>query len=159
MGRAHFFRAVQGSPHPPNAAILAVRVAAPGNPATEAKVKYARAVFYGMVLWAIPFAVALAIFMLREANRPLFESIMAVTVAAVCLALALHYFRKIEAPTLAHGVVLGVAWWAISIVIDLPLMLFPPIAMSLPEYLSDVGVTYLMYPAITGAIVAARRQS
>ncbi len=125
----------------------------------EVEVKYARAAIYGLILWAIPFAVALAIFMLRQSNRPLFESIMAVTVAVVCLALALRYFRDIPAPTLAHGALLGIMWWAISVVIDLPLMLPPPIAMSLPEYFADVGVTYAMYPAITAAIAYARRRS
>lgn len=117
---------------------------------------YVRAAIYGVVLWAIPFAVAFAIFMLREGNRPLFESIMAATVAVACLALALRYFRDVEAPTLAHGVQLGVLWWTISVAIDLPLMLFGPFAMSLAEYLSDIGVTYLMYPAITVAIAYAQ---
>lgn len=39
-----------------------------------------RAIFYGFLIWLIPFIVAFVIFPLRESARPLFESIMPVAV-------------------------------------------------------------------------------
>ena len=40
-----------------------------------------KAVLFGFLIWLIPFVVAFIIFPLRESSRPLFESIMPVTVA------------------------------------------------------------------------------
>ena len=53
------------------------------------------------------------------------------------------------------GLVAGIVWMAISIIIDLPLMLSSFIGMSLPEYLADIGLTYVMIPIITTGIGAA----
>jgi hypothetical protein len=45
-------------------------------------------------------------------------------------------------------------------VIDLPLMLNPPINYVLVEYAADSGLAYLMMPAITvGIALAASRQT
>jgi hypothetical protein len=41
-----------------------------------------KALFYGVLVWLIPFAVAFLIFPLRQSARPLFESIMPVALAA-----------------------------------------------------------------------------
>jgi hypothetical protein len=111
-----------------------------------------RAIGYGVLVWLVPFVVAFAAVGLKESWRSLFESIMAVTVAAVVVPLALSYFRGAPQPTAREGVLLGLVWLAISVLIDLPLMLSPPISYSPQEYAADVGVTYLMIPVITGGI-------
>jgi len=36
-----------------------------------------------------------------------------------------------------------------NVLIDLPLMLSPPIDMGVMEYIADVAVTYLIIPAVT----------
>lgn len=48
---------------------------------------------------------------------------------------------------------------AITAALDLPLILAGPFAMSLPAYLLDIGLTYLIFPIVTTAIAlaAARR--
>lgn len=111
-----------------------------------------RAIGYGILVWLIPFAVAFAAVGFKESWRSLFESIMAVTVAAVVVLLALWYFRRVAQPTAREGVLLGLIWLAISVLIDLPLMLSPPINYSPQEYVADIGVTYLMMPVITAGI-------
>jgi uncharacterized membrane protein YoaK (UPF0700 family) len=108
-----------------------------------------RAIGYGLLVWLIPFAVAFSISSIKESWRSLFESVMAVTVAVVVVAFASLYFRRAPHPSVAEGVKLGLLWMAISIAIDLPLMLSPPISYSPSEYFADVGLTYLMMPAIT----------
>jgi hypothetical protein len=48
-----------------------------------------RAILFGPLVWAVPFAVAFAAFPLRESWWALFESIMPVAVAATVVWLAL----------------------------------------------------------------------
>jgi hypothetical protein len=81
---------------------------------------------------------------------------MPVTLAAVVTGCALLYFRKSASPTLREGLVLGLVWWAISVAIDLPLMLSPPISMPPAEYFADIGLTYVMIPILTAGIAVAR---
>ncbi len=113
------------------------------------------AIGLGLLVWLIPFGVAFAAFPLKEGWRSLFESIMPVTVAAVVTPLALLYFRRTGRWNLREGACLGLLWWAMSMAIDLPLMLPPPISYALAEYFADIGLTYLMMPIITLGIAAA----
>jgi hypothetical protein len=118
-----------------------------------------RAILLGFAVWLFPFVVAFAIFPLKASWRSLFESIMPVTLAAVVVACTVRYFRQTGAASLREGARLGGLWLAISVLIDLPLMLSPPINMPLGEYVADIGVTYLMIPVITVGIAlgASRR--
>jgi len=114
-----------------------------------------RAVLYGLAVWAIPFVVALAIRPMRESNRPLFESIMPVTLAAAAALLGWSYFRRVHRHYLREGALLGLLWMAMSILIDLPLMLAPPMSWTIGQYAGDVAITYLIIPLITLAMGAA----
>ena len=116
-----------------------------------------KAILLGLLVWVVPFLVAFCIFQLKESWRSLFESIMPVTLALIVTGSAQFYFRPLPAATLREGLLLGLLWWAISVAIDLPLMLSPPIRMPPLEYAADIGLTYLMIPIITAGIAAARR--
>jgi hypothetical protein len=111
------------------------------------------AIGFGLLVWLVPFAVAFGAFAAKESWRSLFESIMAVTLAAAVVGAVWAYFRKRQASTL-EGLFLGLLWLAISLAIDLPLMLSPPINYSLSEYLADIGLTYVMIPIITTGLAA-----
>jgi hypothetical protein len=107
-----------------------------------------RALLYGFLVWLIPFVTSVCLFGIRKANRPLFESLMEI-VLALCAAMFLNlYFRKVERRFLAEGALLGLLWCAMSILFDLPLFSHGPMQMPLAAYFSDIGVAYLMYPAI-----------
>jgi hypothetical protein len=108
-----------------------------------------RAVVFGILVWLIPFVTALLISSLRESARPLFESIMPVVVTIATVSFAVPYFRRVNTSHVREGALLGALWYAINVVIDLPLMLTGPIGMSLGEYMADIGLTYLIIPAIT----------
>ncbi len=108
-----------------------------------------KAVIYGVLVWLIPFVTALLISPLRESARPLFESIMPVVVTVATVAFAVLYFRRVSSCHVREGVLLGALWYAINVVIDLPLMLTGPIGMSFGEYMADIGLTYLIIPAVT----------
>ena len=116
-----------------------------------------KAIQLGLLIWLVPFVVAVLVFPLKTSWRSLFESIMPVTVSAVATASAAFYFRGVQVSSLREGLAVGLVWMAISVAIDLPLMLSPPIRMPLLEYAADIGLTYLMIPVITLGITAARR--
>ena len=108
-----------------------------------------RAILYGVLVWLAAFAVGFVIFPLRESWRALFESIMPVVVVMATSFFASLYFRCVTKDFLREGALLGGLWLAINVIIDLPLMLSPPIDMGLVEYLADVALTYLVIPAVT----------
>ena len=108
-----------------------------------------RAILYGVLVWLAAFAVAFTIFPLRESWRALFESIMPVVVVMATSFFAALYFRRVTKDFLREGALLGGLWLAINVIIDLPLMLSPPIDMGLVDYLADVALTYLVIPAVT----------
>jgi fumarate reductase subunit C len=107
------------------------------------------ALLYSFLLWLIPFIVAFFIFPLRESERPLFETIMAVTVTLAVVVLSILYFAKINSGYLREGVRIGILWFVISIVIDLLLFMWGPMKMSFLNYMYDIGFTYLIYPTVT----------
>ncbi len=115
-----------------------------------------KAVLYGFLIWLVPFVVAVAIFPLRESSRPLFESIMPVVVTIITVTLAVRYFRQVTHDYVREGMLIGALWLAICVLIDAPLMLLGgPMQMTLGEYMGDIGLTYVMIPAITVGIGAA----
>src|SRR5262245_50933471 len=103
-----------------------------------------RAILYGLLVWLAAFLVAFLIFPLRESWRALFESIMPVVVTMATSFFGALYFRRVQRDFIAEGARLGGLWLAMNVLIDLPLMLSPPIDMGLTEYLADVAVTYLI---------------
>lgn len=114
-----------------------------------------RTLLFGFLVWLIPFVVAVAVFPVKASSRSLFESIMAVTLAATVVVCALRYFRSVRSASMRDGVLVGVVWLAISVAIDLPLMLNPPINYTFAEYCADVALTYMMIPIITAGIASA----
>jgi hypothetical protein len=124
-------------------------------PAAEpiAMKEYLRIVFFGILIWLIVFAVSVVILSLHASQRPLFESIMPIAIAAATVFFCALYFRRVEAGFLRAGFLLGVVWLVVNLAIDLPLFLLEsPMQMSLGDYAADIGVTYLMIPVITVGI-------
>ena len=114
-----------------------------------------RALLLGLLVWLVPFVVAFAAFPLKAKNYPLFESIMPVALAMTVVLCSLWYFRKVDRPTVREGLLLGMLWMLLSMAIDLPLMLSPPLNYTLEKYVADVGLTYLMMPIIATGIARA----
>jgi hypothetical protein len=121
---------------------------------------FGRALLFGFLVWLIPFVTAFAIFPLRQSARPLFESIMPVTVTLVVVAFGLMYFKGVTRRFTWEGLSLGLLWMAESVAIDAPLMLLGgPMQMSGGEYLADIGVTYLLMPVVTVGLGLAKAAS
>ena len=110
---------------------------------------YKLALFYGFLVWLVPFAVAILIFPIRISQPALFESIMPVVLTVCGVLFSNLYFRKVERDFLKEGVMLGVIWFVISLGVDLLMFMWGPMKMTFANYMMDIGLTYLIYPAIT----------
>jgi hypothetical protein len=107
--------------------------------------RYVKLVGYGFLIWLIPFLVSFVIFPLRSSNRPLFESIMPVSLVFVVMICSVLYFKKGENQSIYDGIIAGVIWFFISVLIDLLLFLpASPMQMSFLDYITDIGLTYLI---------------
>ena len=111
--------------------------------------KYLKVGLFGLISWAVPFLVSGLIYPLRESQRPLFESIMPVVVAVSIVILSIIYFLKVEDGFLKEGILLGIAWLIINLVLDLLLFMQGPMKMTLADYIKDIGITYLIIPVVT----------
>jgi len=117
---------------------------------------WGRAIGLGLLAWLIPFVVAFLAFPLRESARPVFESVMAVTVAGTAAGLGLGYLRRVPRVRAREGLAVGIVWLAICMLIDAPLMLFGgPMHMSIGAYLGDIGLTYASIPLVTWGLATA----
>jgi hypothetical protein len=111
--------------------------------------RYLKIVLFGFFIWLIPFMVSVLIFPLRTSQRPLFESIMPVVIAIWTVFFAVIYLSGLKSDFQKEGISLGIAWLLISIILDLLIFVIGPLKMSLWDYATDIGVTYLIIPTIT----------
>ncbi|KKR05506.1 MAG: hypothetical protein UT34_C0002G0013 [candidate division WS6 bacterium GW2011_GWF2_39_15] len=111
-----------------------------------------QAFLLSLILWLVPFVVAFMIFPLRESDRPFFESIMPVTVVLTTMILSIVYFKGVGGRFLKEGIFLGLVFFLVNIGIDCLIFMKGPWAMSVGEYFKDIGLTYLVIPAITMGI-------
>jgi hypothetical protein len=117
---------------------------------------WGRAIGFGFLAWVIPFVVAFIVFPLRASARPVFESIMAVTVAGTAVGLGLRYLQRVPAARAREGLVVGWLWFGMCVLVDTPLMLLGgPMQMSLGAYFGDIGLTYVTIPLVTWGLGAA----
>lgn len=112
--------------------------------------KNLKIVLYGFLVWLIPFAVSFFIYPLKTPMYSLFESIMSVIIAAAAIIFSYLYFKDIKTNFVMEGIITGIVWFIIAIVIDL-LMFLPasPMHMNFADYLMTIGVKYLIIPAVT----------
>lgn len=109
-------------------------------------IKYAA--IYGFLLWLIPFIISIAIFPFKKSEPFLFDSLMTVISVTTLVLLSALYFKKTEG-NLKEGIFLGVLFLAISLSFDYFMFIWGPIKMSVPAYIKEIGIGYLVYPIIT----------
>ncbi len=112
--------------------------------------KYFRNVLYGFLVWLIPF-VASFFFYSKEGltiDIFLFKSIMIVVGSISAAILLVLYFKKISIAYLKEGIIVGIAWFGINILLDL-LILIPMSGMSIADYFTQIGIRYLAMPAMS----------
>ena len=112
--------------------------------------KYLKICLFGFLIWLIPFIMSFFIFGLHEDYRPLFESIMAVTVTLSVVIFSILYFKTVDKDYIKEGVIIGMIWLIINLIIDLIIMVLleSPMQMSIGDYMMDIGLTYVIIPVI-----------
>lgn len=125
--------------------------------------KYLKNVFYGFLAWLIPFAASLFFYSKKGLmiDIHLFKSIMIVVGSISGAILLISYFKKISAAYLREGVMVGIVWFGINILLDL-LILLPMSGMSMADYFTQIGLRYLVMPAMSisvGKSLANRERS
>ena len=113
--------------------------------------KYLKICLFGFLIWLIPFIMSFFIFGLHEDYRPLFESIMAVTVTLSVVIFSILYFKTVDKDYIKEGVIIGMIWLIINLILDLIIMVLleSPMQMSIGDYMMDIGLTYVIIPVIT----------
>ena len=101
---------------------------------------------------------------MRQSHPRLFESVMAVVLAATVVVLGCIYMRKSSGRFIATGARIGATWTVANWALDAPMFSGGPMQMTLREYAADIGIAYLMIPVITiglgfAAAGAARRST
>jgi hypothetical protein len=103
----------------------------------------------GFLLWLVPFILSLAISPIHTSDRVFFETIMPVAITLAVVALSYLYFNGVKGEYLKEGIIVGIIWPAISLIFDLLMFSWGPLAMSFTDYMKDIGLAYLIYPIVT----------
>jgi hypothetical protein len=112
--------------------------------------KNLKIVLFGLLVWLIPFMVSFFIYPLKTPMYSLFESIMSVLISVAAVIFSYFYFKDIGTNFVREGVVTGIVWFIIAIVIDLVMFLpASPMHMNFTDYMMTVGVKYLIIPFVT----------
>jgi hypothetical protein len=73
---------------------------------------------YGGILWLIPYATAIPLLPLNEADPTFFKTIMIVVGTLVDGFLTAHYFLKVARDYLNEGILLALIWIAVNWLLD-----------------------------------------
>jgi len=109
---------------------------------------------FGVVAWLIPFVFSFFFFTPDGGlliDEIFFKSIMVVTGTAVAAVLLILYFKKFAGDYFREGIVLGVTWFAINILLDV-IVLVPMAGMEISTYFTEIGLRYLSIPIISIAV-------
>ena len=124
--------------------------------------KNIRNILYGFLAWLIPFVSAF-FFYSKEGSLVidifLFKTIMIVVGTIIGAFLLVSYFKKINNSYLREGIIVGLAWFSINILLDL-LVLVPMSEMALPDYFAQIGLRYLVMPVMSimvGAVLSNKK--
>ena len=119
--------------------------------------KNIRNLLYGFLAWLIPFVVAF-FFYSKEGGLVidifLFKSIMIVVGAISGAFLLISYFKNTHANYLYEGIIVGLTWLGINILLDL-VVLVPMSGMSIADYFTQIGLRYLVMPVMSIMVGAA----
>ncbi|MEE8576177.1 MAG: hypothetical protein V3T31_02880 [candidate division Zixibacteria bacterium] len=109
---------------------------------------------FGFLTWLIPFAVAIP-FYSKDGQLLidifLFKSIMMIVGAAAGALFMVLYFKKVTESFLREGLWLGLIWLVINLILDFAVLL-PLANMSASDYITQIGLRYLIIPIFSSTI-------
>ena len=104
-------------------------------------------IIFGLLIWLIPTIISFLISYLNILS--LFDIIVAVVVAATVIGFSYLYFKDIDGNFVREGIIIGVIWVLVSIILDLVLIIVGVTKLSLANYVIYVAPVYIIIPAIT----------
>jgi hypothetical protein len=111
-------------------------------------------ILLGFFSWLIPFAVSFLFYKpggeLVVAYSTFKSAIMVVGAVSGCY-LLFYYFKAVESDFVKNGVIVGLSWFVINIVLD-TVILIPIMKTTFEEYFMSIGLGYLSIPAISIAM-------
>lgn len=109
--------------------------------------KILKIIGFGLIVWLIPTLITLLVSNLKFLN--FFDVISAVAIAITVIIFSYLYLRDIDANFIKEGVILGIVWLIISLVLDVVLVFLGITKLSLMEYTIYFAPLYIIIPAIT----------
>jgi hypothetical protein len=109
-----------------------------------------KAIILGFFSWLIPFVISFLFFNQKGQlliNELLFKNIMIVVASYFSAFLIIKYFKAVDKNYVKEGIMLGVLWLVINLVLDMVTIV--PMGKPISVYLSQIGLGYLMIPAMT----------
>ena len=106
---------------------------------------------YGLIVWVVPFISAIPLLGLMERDPIFFKTLMIVIGGATDAVCAVLYFNKVEKDYLKEGIVLGVVWIVLNWLLDFAFLL-PLSKMPYGQYFAEIGLRYIVMPAMTVSI-------
>jgi len=116
--------------------------------------KYLKIGLFGFLTWLIPFVVGFLFY--SPEGEPMidalvFKAIMIVVGSITGAILLVFYFKKLDKDYLTEGILIGVVWFVLNIVLDL-LILVPMAKMAIGAYFAQIGFEYLTIPTMSIAM-------
>jgi hypothetical protein len=122
-----------------------------------------RNLLYGFLSWLIPFVVSFLFYKPGGELVVLYatfkSTIMVVGVISGCYFL-IRYFRLADSDFVRNGVIVGLSWFAINIILDI-VILIPIMKTTFADYFMSIGLSYIAIPAISismGYLLSIKRK-
>jgi hypothetical protein len=120
--------------------------------------RWKRVLVLGLLSWVIPFLISFLVFPLKKSNAPLFSTVMTLVVVLTAGVLFPAYFRG-RVASVSEAVLVGVLWFIMNLILDYPMFAYGPMKMTVARYYSEIGLSYLIFPAFAfGAARLVRSQ-
>lgn len=108
-------------------------------------------ILLGFLSWLIPFAVSFLFYKPDGETVVLYATfksiIMVVGVISGCY-LLFRYFKFVDNDFIRNGVLVGLSWFAINIILD-ALILIPIMKTTFADYFMAIGISYIAIPTIS----------
>ena len=105
----------------------------------------------GFLSWLLPFGLSFVFYKPSgelTISYDLFKSLMIVLGSITGCFLLFRYFKFVERDFIKQGVLVGVSWFLINIILD-TLILLPMMGESFSNYFVSIGLRYTVIPAIS----------
>lgn len=108
-------------------------------------------ILFGFLTWLIPFAISF-LFYTKTGDviviSDFLKLLMIVIVSITSCYFLFNYFKFIENNFIKNGVIIGLSWFAINIMLD-AITLMPMMSLDFENYIISIGLRYTIIPVIS----------